>query len=246
MFYQSSHFHQSVKLVDNLYTYIWRGRGNNCNTCLFTNVLRGKRPHVIVDPGIIVDEMGENGYESLVKAMEQDGFNIKDIGLIINTHSHADHCQANEPIIEKSKADITLSEEEEEFRNTLGDRLNALFGIPSPEFTPTFFTGEGDLNLGNENKIELQVFLTPGHSPGSICLYWPSHKLLISGDVLFYGSIGRTDFPGGSISELKRSIDRLSELDIECLIPGHSTEYGNIIQGKSNIERNFQAVKLFF
>jgi hydroxyacylglutathione hydrolase len=246
MFYQSSNYYQPVRLVDNLYTYIWQGRGNNCNTCLFTNVLRGERPHVIVDPGIIVDEIGENCYENLVKAIEQDGFKIEDIGLIINTHSHADHCQANEMIIEKSKADVTLSEEEEEFRHTLGDRLNSMFGTPSPEFTPTFYLSEGNLNLGTENKLEIQVLLAPGHSPGSICLYWPKHKLLISGDVIFYGSIGRTDFPGGSITELKRSIDKLSQLDIEYLVPGHSTEYGNIIKGKSNIERNFQSVKLFF
>jgi len=63
--------------------------------------------------------------------------------------------------------------------------------------------------------------------------------------VVFYGSIGRTDFPSGSISSLKRSIDRLSKLDVELLVPGHSTEYGSIVEGKANVERNFQVVKLF-
>jgi glyoxylase-like metal-dependent hydrolase (beta-lactamase superfamily II) len=68
---------------------------------------------------------------------------------------------------------------------------------------------------------------------------------LITGDVVFYGSIGRTDFPSGSLSQLKQSIDRLSQLDVECLVPGHSTELGSIIKGKQNVERNFQSVKLF-
>jgi glyoxylase-like metal-dependent hydrolase (beta-lactamase superfamily II) len=246
MFYQPSSYYRQEQLADNLYTYIWQGRGNNCNTSLFTHVLRGKRPHVVVDPGMIIDEVGENCFEYLSKAMEQDGFKAEDIGLIINTHSHIDHCQSNETIIEKSQADVTLSEEEDRFRHTRGDRINSMFGRHTPEFTPLCYLKEGKLNLGADNKVELEVILAPGHSPGSICLYWPDKKVLITGDVIFYGSIGRTDLPGGSISELKRSIDKLSSLDVEYLVPGHSTEYGSIIKGKTNIERNFQSVKLFF
>ncbi len=246
MFYQSSNYYQPVKLAENFYCYIWQGRGNNCNSCLFTNLLEDGRPHVIIDPGGITNEFREPCFDQLVKAIEKDGFKIDDIGLIINTHTHGDHCQANELIIQKSKADVTISEEEEEYRHTLGEKLNSMFGMKSPEFTPLFYLKEGDLHLGANNKIQLQILHTPGHSPGSICLYWPDKKILISGDVIFYGSIGRTDFPGGSISELKRSIDKLSLLDIEYLVPGHSTEFGSIVEGKPNIERNFQAVKLFF
>lgn len=246
MYYQPSNYYEPVRLADNFYGYIWQGRGNNCNTYLFTNVLRGERPHAIIDPGAIVNEFSESCFEYLTKTIEKDGFKIEDIGLIINTHSHGDHCQANEVIIKKSNADVTLSEEEEKYRHTQGQRLDSMFGFKSPQFTTLFYLKEGSFNLGTENKVELQVFLTPGHSPGSICLYWPANKLLISGDVVFYGSVGRTDFPGGSISELKKSINKLSQLDVECLAPGHSTELGNVIHGKTNIERNFQAVKLFF
>jgi glyoxylase-like metal-dependent hydrolase (beta-lactamase superfamily II) len=120
-----------------------------------------------------------------------------------------------------------------------------MFRMKAPQFAPLFFLKEGTLDLGAKNKTDLQVLHTPGHSPGSVCLYWPDKKLLITGDVVFYGSIGRTDFPSGSLSLLKRSIDKLSQLDVECLVPGHSTEYGSIIKGKLNVERNFQAVKLF-
>ncbi len=243
--YQSSKYFKSVQLAEGFYCYIWQGRGNNCNSCLFANVLRGEHPHVIVDPGHITNEMGEACLDYLNKAIEGDGFKVSDIGLIINTHSHPDHCQANELVIEKSGAWVTLSEEEDEFRHTLGKKLYSMFRMKAPQFTPLFYLKEGALDLGTKNKIELQVFHTPGHSPGSVCLYWPDNKLLITGDVVFYGSIGRTDFPSGSLSLLKRSIDRLSQLDVECLVPGHSTEYGSIIKGKLNVERNFQAVKLF-
>ncbi len=243
--YRLSGYFQSERLAEDFYCYIWQGRGNNCNSCLFANVLRGERPHVIVDPGHITNEFGEACLDSLIKAMEGDGFKVSDIGLIINTHSHPDHCQANELVIQKSGAWVTLSQEEDEFRNTLGKKLYSMFGMNVPQFTPLFYLKEGTLRLGAKNKTELQVFHTPGHSPGSLCFYWPDNKLLITGDVVFYGSIGRTDFPSGSLSQLKRSIERLSQLDVEYLIPGHCTEYGSIVKGKRNVERNFRAVKLF-
>ncbi len=245
MVYRSLKTYESIQLADNFYCYIWQGNGNNCNTCLFTDVLRGDRPHIIIDPGHITNEFGENCFDLLTKAVEENGFKVDDIGLIINTHSHIDHCQANELVVQKSGAWITLSEEEDEFRRTSGERLNSMLGSKNPEFTPLFYLKEGELKLGTKNKVSLQSFLTPGHSPGSICLYWTETKILITGDVVFYGSIGRTDFPGGSLSLLKKSIDRLSQLDVDYIVPGHSTEYGNIVKGKTNVKRNFQAVKLF-
>ena len=246
MVHQTSSYYKSLQLVGDFYFYIWQGRGNNCNSCLFANVLQGERPHVIIDPGHTTNELKEACFSYLTKAIEVDGFKIDDIGLIINTHSHPDHCQANEVIIEKSGAYVTLSEEEDEFRNTLGERMYSMLGISAPQFTPFFYLKEGDLDLGISNKVKLQVLHTPGHSPGSVCLYWPSNKILISGDVIFYGSIGRTDFPTGSISLLKESIDKLSQLDVEYLLPGHSTEFGSVVQSKQDVERNFQAIKVFF
>lgn len=245
MAYRSIKVYESLQLSDGFYCYIWQGSGNNCNTCLLADALRGERPHVIIDPGHVTNEFGETCFDNLSKAMETDGFKVDDIGLIINTHSHLDHCQANELVVQKSGAWITLSEEEDEFRHTLGERLNSMLGAKAPRFTPLFYLKEGELNLGAKNKVELQIILTPGHSPGSVCLYWPDKKILMTGDVVFYGSIGRTDFPGGSLSLLKRSIERLSQLDVEYIVPGHRTEYGNVIKGRTNVQRNFQAVKLF-
>jgi len=245
MVYRSLRTYEAVQLADGFYCYIWQGNGNNCNTCLLADVLRGERPHIIIDPGHITNEFGEKCFDNLAQTIEETGFKVNDIGLIINTHSHLDHCQANELVVKKSGAYVTLSEEEDEFRRTSGERLFSMLGSKIPEFTPLFYLKEGELNLGAKNKVKLQVVLTPGHSPGSICLYWLEKKILITGDVVFYGSIGRTDFPGGSLSLLKKSIERLSGLDVENMVPGHNTEYGNIIKGKKNVQRNFQAVKLF-
>jgi hydroxyacylglutathione hydrolase len=245
MVYRSLRTYESLQLANSFYCYIWQGNGNNCNTCLLSNVLRGEKPHIIIDPGHITNEFGENCFDDLAKAISDDGFKVDDVGLIINTHSHPDHCEANELLVQRSGAWVTLSREEDEFRHTSGERLNSMMGAKTPQFTPLFYLTEGELNLGPKNKVTLQVLLTPGHSPGSICLYWPETGILITGDVVFYGSIGRTDFPGGSLSQLKKSIDKLSLLDVEYLVPGHRTEYGNVIKGKTHVKRNFQAVKLF-
>jgi glyoxylase-like metal-dependent hydrolase (beta-lactamase superfamily II) len=118
-----------------------------------------------------------------------------------------------------------------------------MLGLKVPQFEPFIYLVEGDLILGKERKINLQVLHTPGHSPGSLSIYWPDNRVLISGDVVFYGGVGRTDFPGGSITLLKQSIEKLSKLEVDYLLPGHSTEYGGIIEGKERVERNFQAVR---
>jgi hydroxyacylglutathione hydrolase len=247
--------HKSRELFDRLFCYIWQGRGNNGNSYLLTGVLRGERPHVLIDPGFIMNEMREYCFESLEKTMEADGFKMEDIGLVINTHTHPDHCQATETVVQRSarkqtrgkisQAVVALSREEYDYYRLVGDRMFGMFGQKAPRLDPFIYLAEGDLVLGrDEQRANLQVFLTAGHSPGSICLYWVEKKALITGDLLFFGGVGRTDFPGGSITTLKHSIDRLSSLDVEYVLPGHSTEYGSIIEGKDKVERNFMAVKL--
>ena len=239
-------YHNSVKLAEYLHCYVWQGRGNNCNTILWPSVLRGEHPHVLIDPGHIRNEFGEQCFDSLTEAMEKDGFKIEDIGLVIGTHSHPDHIEATEPVVEKSGALFTLSREEDEFYRTTGKMFFQAFGSKAPEVNPTFYLEEGDLSLGaKDNKVAAKVFLTPGHSPGSISIYLEDDKILITGDVVFAGSVGRTDFPGGSHSLLKNSIDRLSQLEVEYLVAGHSTEMGSVIAGQDKVRRNFYTVKMF-
>ena len=236
-------YHRSLQLARNFYCYIWQGMGNNCNTSLWSNVLRGKRPHVLVDPGHIHDELGEPCLDSLSQAMGKDGLSLDDVGLIIVTHCHPDHFEAASAIVEKSPAGenilVALSREEADFCRNVG--LCAAL----PEAHLLLYLKEGDLSLGTDNKLNIQVLLTPGHSPGSISLYWKEKKVLISGDVVFFASIGRTDLPGGSPSALRESLARLSQLDVEYLIPGHSTQPGKLITGKEEVSRNFQMVRMF-
>jgi hydroxyacylglutathione hydrolase len=239
-------YHKSVKLTEKFYCYVWQGRGNNCNAILWPSVLRGERPHVLVDPGHIKNELGEPCFDSLAQAMEKDGFKIEDIGLVIATHSHPDHIKAAELVVEKSGALYTLSREEDEFYRTVGKAFFQSFGDEPMEVNPSFYLKEGDLSLGAKNdKVAVKVILTPGHSPGSVSLYLEEDKILVSGDVVFAGSIGRTDLPSGSLSVLRKSIDKLSQLDVEYLVPGHSTEMGSIIAGKDKVRRNFYTVKMF-
>ena len=256
MYYQAA-LHHSVRIADNLYFYIWRGQGNNCNTCLLPHTLRGERPHVIVDPGLVVDELREPCLESLTRSMEKDGFRAEDIGLIINTHAHPDHCGANQTLVQKTqragkegigRALIALGQEEVEYRREMGKRFGGLSGgiMRGMQFEPSFFLMEGELILGSPNGMKLHVLHTPGHSPGSLSFYCPECKALISGDVVFYGSVGRTDFPGCSATVLKQSIEKLSMLDVEYLLPGHSTQFGSMVEGKELVRRNFMAVRSFF
>jgi hydroxyacylglutathione hydrolase len=241
-----------MRLIDNLVCYFWTGRGNNCHSYLFSDVLRGARPHLLIDSGHVLNESREKCLDKLTAAVVKDGIKPEEIGLIINTHSHIDHCEANQALAQmgnKGKTDgdrglIAITKTEDEYRKTDGEKLHRMLGVKL-EFEPDFYLEEGDLNLGQGDKqLNLQVICTPGHSPGSISIYWPQNKVLITGDVVFNGSIGRTDFPGGDGKVLKQSIEKLSQLDVEYLLPGHDTEYGNIIKGKDKVARNFTFIRL--
>jgi len=243
---QTMMYHKSVKLAEHFYCYLWQGRGNNCNAILWPSVLRGERPHVLVDPGHIRNELGEPCFDSLSEAMKKDDFKTEDIGLVIGTHSHPDHIEATDSVVKGSGALFALSSEEDEFYRTTGKMFFQAFGGKPLEAKPSFFVKEGDLSLGpKDGKLAVKVLVTPGHSPGSVSLYVEEDKILISGDVVFAGSVGRTDFPGGSPSLLRKSIDSLSQLDVEYLVPGHSTDSEGIVAGKDKVKRNFYTVKMF-
>ncbi len=241
-----------MKLIDNLYCYLWQGQGNNGHSYLFANVLRGDRPHILIDPGHLTTELAEPGAERLVNSMAMDKIKAQDIGLIINTHCHPDHCDANQFFVDKSKekqgtskvkqALIAIHQEEDQHRRNRAAEL--MHASNRADFEPDFYLQEGELSLGKENKLTLEILHTPGHSPGSICIYWPKNKVLISGDVIFFGSIGRTDIAGGNSLLLKKSIERLSKLDIEYVLPGHNTQYGNIIRGKDSVVQNFAFIRM--
>lgn len=153
---------------------------------------------IIIDPGC---------YEDNEKKLLSDfitSSNLKPIKLI-NTHCHIDHILGNKFVAEKwniqlhiHKEDIPLIKKAEEIAKTYG--FTQYKGSPSPKY----FLKEGDiLKFGNS---KLNVLFTPGHSPGHISLLSIEENLVISGDVLFNGSIGRTDLPGGDYNTLMKSI----------------------------------------
>ena len=236
-----------MKLFDNLHYYIWQGKGNNCNTYVFANTLGGDRPHVLIDPGHLMNETKEPCLDTLLKSMGKDGIKPEDIGLIINTHGHWDHFQASRALIQMSRKKtgvpdqtmVTLHEKEIEYMASVFEYMSQK-AKEEIFFEPSFYLVDGELNLGKQ--LTLRVINTPGHTPGSISLYWPEKRLIITGDLLFYGGVGRTDF-GGDGKELKQSIERLMDLDIEYVLPGHSTELGSIIQGRDKVQKNFTAIR---
>lgn len=139
------------------------------------------------------------------------------IKAVINTHIHFDHILGNPAF--KGMAPIWAHRNE---RSLAYYVFNLFFTALSSRRIPgriDFRLSEGDtLTLGGD---ELKVLHTPGHSPGSICLYWPGN--LIAGDTIFVAGVGRTDIPLGSSADLKISIRRLMDLPDDTLVwPGHN------------------------
>jgi glyoxylase-like metal-dependent hydrolase (beta-lactamase superfamily II) len=217
-----------MKIVNNLHAFVWQSpTANNCNAYFIDGPTR-----VLIDPG----------HRALFEHVELGLRDLKlktdDIDLIICTHAHPDHLEAVQLFKEKS-ALFTLHETEWHWVATAGKQMSAAFGIDIEALTPDFFLKEGTLSL---DGLEMEVFLTPGHSPGSICLYWPSQKALFSGDLVFKEGLGRTDLPGGDGPKIKESIKRMSHLDVELLLSGH----GEIISGAQEVKSNFDHLEEFW
>ncbi|HEY3372972.1 MAG TPA: MBL fold metallo-hydrolase [Prolixibacteraceae bacterium] len=123
---------------------------------------------------------------------------------LINTHCHFDHIMGITHCRTKYHIDFEAHENEVPLVEQAAEHGD-LFGIPmEPVDAPDAYFQEGDqINFG---KSYLQVIEAPGHSPGGVVFYNPEQQILIAGDVLFYGSIGRTDLPGGSFDRLVDNI----------------------------------------
>ncbi len=217
-----------MKLLNKLYCYFWRGWENNCNVYLIDDGLR-----VLIDPG------HRKFLSWLLRSMEADGFEPRDIDLVINTHSHPDHCEADIDFVDMARAKVTMHRIEEEYLRGEGSLLFKMMGLDPSQLTVHFHLAE-ELKL---NDVRLLVIHTPGHTPGSVCFYWPEEEVLISGDLIFEGGVGRVDLPGGNGELLKKSIRKVSKLKIRYLLPGH----GEMVAGREDVEENFRFVeKVYF
>ena len=218
-----------MKIREGIYAYLWTDMMvNNCNTY----VLAGNDGLILIDPGL------KQYVPNFLAAMKQDGLNPDNIALIITTHSHPDHLDGNAYFL-SLPVKMTMHEEEEKFLKEIGAEFFRMFGLESPRYRVDFYSNQGDLAAAG---ITLKIIHTPGHSPGSICIYWAEKKAMITGDVVFSGSIGRTDFPGGSSSTLKKSIEKIAKLPCQYLLPGHNEP----IEGEEEIQRNFDFIRRSF
>jgi hydroxyacylglutathione hydrolase len=146
---------------------------------------------VVIDPG---DDAGD-----ILKVIRDKGLKVK---YIVNTHSHFDHVGANKAVKEATGAEILMHEADAALLADASDQA-IVFGVrvDNPP-QPDRFVKHGDVIAAGE--VSLKVLHTPGHSSGGISLL--EQGMVFTGDALFAGSIGRTDFPGGDLMILLRSI----------------------------------------
>ena len=163
---------------------------------------------VVIDPGDDADK--------IVSGFSRLGLRIIHV---LNTHGHFDHVGGNRAILEATGADLLLHEADIPLLSRAVSTA-AAYGLRS-ENSPPPRRNLDDGMIIPVGTYEITVFHTPGHTPGGCCFY--VNGIAITGDTLFAGSIGRTDFPGGSLDSLMKSIhDKLSRLPDDTIVyPGH-------------------------
>lgn len=165
-------------------------------------------PLIVIDPGAdpahILAEIG-----------------TRKVSAVILTHGHFDHLGAVREVLCSTGAPLLVHEADSVAMTTPEGAGGAMFGFDASAPNADRVLADGDRVTAG--AVALEVLHTPGHTPGSICLLGEGH--LFSGDTLFSGSVGRTDFPGGDSQEMRRSIARLSQLADETRVHcGHGPD----------------------
>ena len=181
---------------------------------------------IIGDPhskrAIVIDPGGD--VEKIILTLEKHNLFLVDI---IHTHAHLDHILASGKLKESTGATLHLHKKDKFLWDMVETQCLA-FNVPSVTLPDPDKWLADDCALNCCNGITIH---TPGHTPGSVSFLFENHKLLVAGDTLFKGSIGRTDLPGGSMIQIEKSIrERLYTLDDDfTVITGHgpSTTIGH-------------------
>jgi len=165
---------------------------------------------MVIDPG--------DDIEDVLAIIRQNKLEVKQI---VITHAHIDHVGGAMKLRAATGAPILLNQNDYALLKMLDVQASWLgMAVPADVTIEASIADGESLQAG---RLKANVIHTPGHTEGSVCLYFPAEKLLIAGDTLFARSIGRTDLPGGSFEKIIRSLkNRVMALPDETLvIPGH-------------------------
>ena len=166
---------------------------------------------IIIDPG--------SAFERIKSAVESTG--TKPVAILL-THGHFDHAgEAASTAKEYGIKVYTHESTAEELKNPSINLSGDMFGESKSYSADVFLKDDEEIDLAG---LHIKCLFTPGHTPGGCCFYFPDEDIVFTGDTLFCGSVGRTDFPGGSMSQLVGSIkSKLMTLSDDTICyPGHN------------------------
>lgn len=176
--------------------------------------------NIIIDPGADFD---------IIKSSIEENCTKPDF--ILNTHGHYDHIGAVQDIISSYKIPFYIHELEEPIITDPDKNISSFFGKNELSLKTYDLIKNGDYNFFTDLGID--IINVPGHTPGSIMI--KTGNFLFTGDLLFKGTIGRTDLPGGDPEEIKRSLARIKKMDERSIIyPGHGEATSLEYELKSN------------